>query len=146
MMQRQPARSLERSWQRYKQIRTIAWPRQHERPRKHILSPQSINFAPSVNLGRRTSHSPARSLFNGIWAYCKLQWRCFFLLPNQKEYNKKFADYYNLRNPTSLTYKISILYKFDHSSDHLWDSYRIDCGALRFQVWVHIPVQCNIYI
>lgn len=30
---------------------------------KHILSPQSINFAPSVNLGRRTSHSPARSLF-----------------------------------------------------------------------------------
>ena len=26
---------------------------------KHILSPQSINFAPSVNLGRRTSHSPA---------------------------------------------------------------------------------------
>ena len=68
MMQRQPARSLERSWQRYKQIRTIAWPRQHERPRKHILSPQSINFAPSVNLGRRTSHSPARSLFNDIWA------------------------------------------------------------------------------
>jgi len=35
---------------------------------KHILSPQSINFAPSVNLGRRTSHSPARSLFNDIWA------------------------------------------------------------------------------
>lgn len=30
---------------------------------KYILSPQSINFAPSVNLGRRTSHSPARSLF-----------------------------------------------------------------------------------
>ena len=24
----------ERSWQRYKQIRTIAWPRQYERPRK----------------------------------------------------------------------------------------------------------------
>lgn len=35
---------------------------------KHILSPQSINFAPSVNLGRRTSHSPACSLFNDIWA------------------------------------------------------------------------------
>ena len=35
---------------------------------KHILSPQSINFAPSVNLRRRTSHSPARSLFNDIWA------------------------------------------------------------------------------
>lgn len=34
---------------------------------KHILSPQSINFAPSVNLGRRTSHSPARSLFNGLF-------------------------------------------------------------------------------
>lgn len=68
MMQRLPAKSLERSWQRYKQIRTIAWPRQQERPRKHILSPQSINFAPSVNLGRRTSHSPARSLFNDIWA------------------------------------------------------------------------------
>lgn len=33
---------------------------------KYILSPQSINFAPSVNLGRRTSHSPARSLFNDI--------------------------------------------------------------------------------
>lgn len=31
--------------------------------KKYILSPQSINFAPSVNLGRRTSHSPARSLF-----------------------------------------------------------------------------------
>lgn len=30
---------------------------------KYILSPQSINFAPSVNLDRRTSHSPARSLF-----------------------------------------------------------------------------------
>lgn len=61
-MQRQPARSLERSLQRYKQIRIIAWPRQHERPRKAYLSPQSINFAPSVNLGRRTSHSSARSL------------------------------------------------------------------------------------
>ena len=52
------------------------------------------------------------------------------LLPNQKEYNKKFADYYNLRNPTSLMYKISILYIYDHFSDHLWDKYRIDCGAL----------------
>lgn len=64
----------------------------------------------------------------------------------RKNVIKKFADYYNLRNPASLTYKISILYKYDHSSDHLWDSYRIDCGALGFQVWVHIPVQCNIYI
>lgn len=73
MMQRQPARSLERSWQRYKQIRTIAWPRQHERPRKkYILSPQSINFAPSVNLGRRTSHSPARSLF--LMTFGLLHW------------------------------------------------------------------------
>lgn len=35
-------------------------------------------------------------------------------MPNQKECNKKFADYYNLRNPTSLMYKMSILYKYDH--------------------------------
>lgn len=102
---------------------------------KHILSPQSINFAPSVNLGRRTSHSPARSLFHDI-----------LLMSNQKEYNKKFADYYNLRNPTSLMYKISILYKYDHFSDHLWDNYRIDCGALSLQIWMHIAIQCNIYI
>ena len=64
----------------------------------------------------------------------------------RKNVIKKFADYYNLRNPASLTYKISILYKYDHSSDHLWDSYRIDCGALGFQVWMHIAIQCNIYI
>lgn len=37
-----------------------------------------------------------------------VQWRCFLLLPNQKECNKKFADYYNLRIPTSPMYKISI--------------------------------------
>ena len=68
------------------------------------------------------------------------------LMPNQKECNKKFADYYNLRNPTSLMYKISILYKYDHFSDHLWDNYRIDCGALGLQIWMHIAIQCNIYI
>lgn len=68
------------------------------------------------------------------------------LMPNQKECNKKFADYYNLRNPTSLMYKISILYKYDHFSDHLWDNYRIDCGALSLQIWMHIAIQCNIYI
>ena len=68
------------------------------------------------------------------------------LLPNQKECNKKFADYYNLRNPTSLMYKISILYKYDLFSDHLWDNYRIDCGALGLQIWMHIAIQSNIYI
>ena len=67
------------------------------------------------------------------------------LMFNQKEY-KKFADYYNLRNPTSLMYKISILYKYDHFSDHLWDNYRIDCGTLGLQIWMHIAIQCNIYI
>ena len=70
----------------------------------------------------------------------------FLLLPNQKECNKKFADYYNLRNPTSLMYKISILYKYDHSADHLWNNYRIDCGAFGLQIWMHIAIQCNIYI
>lgn len=70
----------------------------------------------------------------------------FLLMSNQKECNKKFADYYNLRNPTSLMYKISILYKYDHFSDHLWDNYRIDCGALGLQIWMHIAIQCNIYI
>ena len=68
------------------------------------------------------------------------------LMPNQKECNKKFADYYNLRNPTSLMYKINILYKYDHFSDHLWDNYRIDCGAFGLQIWMHIAIQCNIYI
>ena len=43
-------------------------------------------------------------------------------------------------------YKISILYKYDHFSDHLWDNYRIDCGALSLQIWMHIAIQCNIYI
>ena len=43
-------------------------------------------------------------------------------------------------------YKISILYKYDHFSDHLWDNYRIDCGALGLQIWMHIAIQCNIYI
>ena len=43
-------------------------------------------------------------------------------------------------------YKISILYKYDHFSDHLRDNYRIDCGALGLQIWMHIAIQCNIYI
>ena len=59
---------------------SLMWPRQFRKATNqmvdhqlnwfsiYILSPQSINFAPSVNLGRRTSHSPARSLFNDIWA------------------------------------------------------------------------------
>lgn len=41
---------------------------------KYILSPQSINFAPSVNLGRRTSHSPARSLFLFLMTFGLLHW------------------------------------------------------------------------
>ena len=55
---------------------------------KHILSPQSINFAPSVNLGRRTSHSPASSLFNDIWAIASCNGGVFLLMPNQKECKK----------------------------------------------------------